>query len=189
MSTPNDSQTTCKWFANQMRVCVDGTVNLRCAVHELFAYRSLRTEICRCFARTQRELDMPPCIGCPLLASGSQKINQPRAACAPLTQRTPTTQRISGKLVYTKLKYAEAAQAQPDFSGSPKSTRIERFRFKKQLKDKSQIQNQKNSGNPSKFKKSRKILTNYCKLRKYHPMTPHLWQYCRKSLKFFQNFL
>ncbi len=44
-----------KWFANHLRmvcepnarVCVDGTVNLRCAIREWFAYCSLQTEICR----------------------------------------------------------------------------------------------------------------------------------------------
>ncbi len=53
----NGSRTACKWFANQMRVCVDGTVNLLCAIREWFAYHLLRTKICQFFARTQRELD------------------------------------------------------------------------------------------------------------------------------------
>ncbi len=48
-----------KRFANQMHVCVVGTANLRCAVHERFAYRLLRNKICRFFAQTQRELDAP----------------------------------------------------------------------------------------------------------------------------------
>ncbi len=47
------------WFANQMHVCVDGTANLRCAIREWFAYRSLRTKFCQFFAQTQRELDAP----------------------------------------------------------------------------------------------------------------------------------
>ncbi len=34
MSAPNGSWTTRKQFANQMCVCVDGTVNLRCAICE-----------------------------------------------------------------------------------------------------------------------------------------------------------
>ncbi len=46
-----------EWFANQMRVCVDGTANLCCAIHKRFAYHSPRTKICRFFVRTQRELD------------------------------------------------------------------------------------------------------------------------------------
>ncbi len=48
-----------EWFANQMRVCVDGSVNLRCVVDKRFAYHSPRTEICQFLARTQRELDAP----------------------------------------------------------------------------------------------------------------------------------
>ncbi len=39
-------------YANQMRICVDGTVYLCCA----FAYHLPRTEICCSFAQTQREL-------------------------------------------------------------------------------------------------------------------------------------
>ncbi len=52
MSAPNGSRTAREWFANQMRVCMDGTVNLRCAIHEQFAYRSPQTKICQFFART-----------------------------------------------------------------------------------------------------------------------------------------
>ncbi len=48
-----------KLFANQMHVCVDETVNLRCAICKQFAYRSPQTKICWFFARTQRELDVP----------------------------------------------------------------------------------------------------------------------------------
>ncbi len=46
-----------EWFANQMRVCVDVTANLRCAVCKRFAYCSPQTEICQFFMGTQRELD------------------------------------------------------------------------------------------------------------------------------------
>ncbi len=59
LSTPNGSQTARKQFANQMCICVGGTANLRCAVCEQLAYHSLRTEICRFFVGTQRELDAP----------------------------------------------------------------------------------------------------------------------------------
>ncbi len=48
-----------EWFANQMRICVDGIVNLCCVIHKEFTYRSPRTEICQFFARTRRELDAP----------------------------------------------------------------------------------------------------------------------------------
>ncbi len=40
-SAPNGSQTTREWLANQMHVCVDGTANLCCAIHERFTYHSL----------------------------------------------------------------------------------------------------------------------------------------------------
>ncbi len=48
-----------KWLADQVRVCVDGAANLRCAICEQFAYHSLRTKICQFFVRTRRELDAP----------------------------------------------------------------------------------------------------------------------------------
>ncbi len=47
---------TYKQLANQMRICVDGTVNMWCAMCEWFAYHSLQTEICQIFAQTRREL-------------------------------------------------------------------------------------------------------------------------------------
>ncbi len=56
---------------NQMRVCVDGTVNLCCAICKLFAYHSLRTEICR-FLRKHKGNGGARC---PVFTSGSQKIN------------------------------------------------------------------------------------------------------------------
>ncbi len=78
MSAPNDLQTACEQFVNQMRVRVDGTANLRCAIREQFAYHSPQTEICR-FLSEHKENWMPPvsfpCTRCPLLASGSWKIN------------------------------------------------------------------------------------------------------------------
>ncbi len=49
-SALNSSQTTRKQFANQMRVCVDGTANLRCTIRERLAYH---------LPKTQRELDAP----------------------------------------------------------------------------------------------------------------------------------
>ncbi len=55
-SAPNGLQTTSEWFANQIRVCVDGTANLCCTIHEQCAYHSPQTKICRVLARTQREL-------------------------------------------------------------------------------------------------------------------------------------
>ncbi len=42
-----------------MRVYVDGTANLCCAIRKQFASHSLQTEICHFFARVQRELDVP----------------------------------------------------------------------------------------------------------------------------------
>ncbi len=48
-----------KRFANQMCVCMNETVNLRCAICEQFAYHSPQTEIYRVFVQTQRELDVP----------------------------------------------------------------------------------------------------------------------------------
>ncbi len=84
-------------LANQMRVCVDGTANLHCAVCEQFAYCSLQTEICLFFAQTQRELNAPGVL-CSLQVWG-KLIN-----CAPLTRCLRTAQRISGTLVYTKFK-------------------------------------------------------------------------------------
>ncbi len=90
MSASNDSRTARNQFANQMRVCVDRTANVCCAARKQFAYRSPQTEICLFFVQTQRELDMPLCTGCPLLASGSH--------------RTRMAQRVSDTLVYTKLQ-------------------------------------------------------------------------------------
>ncbi len=46
-------------IANQMRECVDGTANLHYAICKQFTYHLLRTEICRIFVRTQRELGVP----------------------------------------------------------------------------------------------------------------------------------
>ncbi len=57
-SALNGSQTTREWFANQMRVCVNGTANLY-TVHKQFAYHSPQIEIRRFFVRTHRELDAP----------------------------------------------------------------------------------------------------------------------------------
>ncbi len=85
-----------KPLANQMRVCVDGAANLCCAIREQFAYRSPQTGICRVFAQTQRELDMPGVL-CSLQVYG-KLIN-----CAPLRHCTRTAQRVSGALVYTEL--------------------------------------------------------------------------------------
>ncbi len=77
-STPNGSRTTREWFANQMCVCVDGTVNLRCTICKRFAYHLPQIEICQFFARTQRELDVPDVLSMhqmSFLASGLRKIN------------------------------------------------------------------------------------------------------------------
>ncbi len=46
-----------EWFANQMRVCLDGTANLCCVVCDWFAYHLLWTKIYQFFVQTQRELD------------------------------------------------------------------------------------------------------------------------------------
>ncbi len=58
---------------NQMRICVDGTANLRCAMCEQFAYHSQRTEIvsflCKHKENWMHQVSFP-CTGCPLLASG-----------------------------------------------------------------------------------------------------------------------
>ncbi len=48
-----------QWFTNQMRVCVDRTVNLCRTVCKRFTYNLPRTEKCQFFAQTQRELDAP----------------------------------------------------------------------------------------------------------------------------------
>ncbi len=69
-----------------MCVCVNGTANLRCAVHEQFTYHSLRTEICRFFARTQRELDAPGVLSMHRVSSARLRfveINKPGATYAP----------------------------------------------------------------------------------------------------------
>ncbi len=89
----------CGNFCRTTRICVDGTANLCCVIHKWFAYRLPRIKICRFFARTQRELDAPSCSVCPLLASGSRKINQPRTSYVPHANGAP---RVSGALVYTK---------------------------------------------------------------------------------------
>ncbi len=49
MSMPNGSRTAHEWFANQMRVCVDGIAKLHCAIHERFAAQSANGSytICR----------------------------------------------------------------------------------------------------------------------------------------------
>ncbi len=77
-SAPNGLWTACKWFVNQMRICVDGTANLRCAICEWFAYRSLWTGICW-FLREHKENWICqvsfPCTLCPLLTSDLRKIN------------------------------------------------------------------------------------------------------------------
>ncbi len=80
-----------------MHVCVDGTPNLCCAVCAWFAYHSPQTKICQFFAQTQRELDAQ---GVLCLSQVCKKlINR-----ALLTRRMRTAQRVSGALVYTKLK-------------------------------------------------------------------------------------
>ncbi len=54
---PNGLRTAREWFANQMRICMDGTANLRCLVCKWFTHHLLQTKICRFFARTHRELE------------------------------------------------------------------------------------------------------------------------------------
>ncbi len=93
MSAPNGLQTACERFANEMRVCADGTANLRCAIHKRFAY---------CLLRENKENWM-----C-LHALG--------VLCSPqvhgkLISRMRTAQRVSGALVYTKLKVLAAVVA------------------------------------------------------------------------------
>ncbi len=94
-SAPNGLQTTYEWFANQMRICVDGTANQRCTIYEWFAYCSPQTKICQFFVRTQRELDTL-CVFCLPLVRG-KLIN-----CVPNMRHTRMVQRISGALVYTR---------------------------------------------------------------------------------------
>ncbi len=89
-----------EWFANQMRVCVDVTANMRCTICERFAYHSLWPAICRFLEQTQRELDAPPCIGIVC----SHQVREKLINCAPLTRCTQKAQCVSGALVYTKLK-------------------------------------------------------------------------------------
>ncbi len=95
-STPNGLRTARERFVNQMRVCVDGTANLRCAICKWFTYHLPRTKICCFFARTQRELDAPGVLCSPQVRG--KLINR-----APNKCRTRTAQRISGALMYTKL--------------------------------------------------------------------------------------
>ncbi len=89
MSAPNGSQTVCERFVNQMLICVDETVNLRCAVCEWLAYHSPRTKICRLSARTQRELDAPGVVCSPQVRR--KLINH-----APLTRRMQMVQCVNG---------------------------------------------------------------------------------------------
>ncbi len=94
-STPNCSPTACEWFANQMRVCVDRTVNLRCTIRKLFAYCLLQTEICRFFVRTKRELDAPVVLCSPQVCR--KLINHVPNMC-----HTRMVQHINSTLVYTR---------------------------------------------------------------------------------------
>ncbi len=85
-----------EWFANQMRLCVDRTANLLCAIHKRFAYHSPQTEICWFFAQTQRELDASGVLCLP-------QVHRKLINHTPLTRRMQTVQRVSGVLVYTNL--------------------------------------------------------------------------------------
>ncbi len=89
---PNGSRTTHKRFANQTRVCVDGTANLRCTNHERFAYRSPQTEICRFFCTNTKRTG---CARCPFHALGvlcSLQVREKLINRAPLTRHTRTAQ-------------------------------------------------------------------------------------------------
>ncbi len=97
-----------------MRACVDGTANLRCAIREEIAYRSLRTEICRVFERTQKE-------------NWIRRVSFARLRFAELlTHHTRMAQRVSGALVYTKL-YRETMDFYIRFMISQKVTRLEKI--------------------------------------------------------------
>ncbi len=86
-----------------MRICVDGTANLRCAIRKRFAYHSPRTEICRFFCTNTKKTG---CAECPFHAPGIlclPQVHRKLINRAPLTCRMRTVQRISGAFVYTKL--------------------------------------------------------------------------------------
>ncbi len=87
-----------------MRVCVDGTANLRCTISEWFAYHLPQTEICRVFAGNTK---ITGCVGCPFHALGvlcSPQVCAKLINRAPLMYWTQTAQRVSDALVYTNLK-------------------------------------------------------------------------------------
>ncbi len=93
----------CKPLANQMRVRVDGTENLRYTVHEWFAYHLPQTKICRFFARTQRELNAPGVLSTHRVFLCSPQVRGKLINRTLLTRRMWTAQRVSGAFVYTKL--------------------------------------------------------------------------------------
>ncbi len=66
---------------NQICVCVDATVNMRCPICKLFAYHSLRTKICHFFMRMQRELGVPGVLCSPHIC-GKLIYHTPSANCS-----------------------------------------------------------------------------------------------------------
>ncbi len=108
-------QECAEWFANQMRVCVNRTVNLRCAICKRFTYHLPRTKICQFFERIQRELDMPGVLCLPQVHG--KLINH-----APNTRCTRMEQCVSGVLVYTRFKNILLRYCANPHSRTPTST-------------------------------------------------------------------
>ncbi len=82
-----------------MRVCVDRTANLRCAIREWLATNWNLSVFC---ANTKRT----GCARCPFHVPGvlcSPQVHGKLINRVPLTRRMRTEQRSSGVLVYTKL--------------------------------------------------------------------------------------
>ncbi len=73
-----------------MRVCVDGTVNLRCAIHKRFAYCLKFVGFCANMNRTEGVFCSP-------------QVHRKLINCALLMCRMQAAQCVSGALVYTTL--------------------------------------------------------------------------------------
>ncbi len=89
-------------FANQMRVCADGTANLHCTICEQFTYHLPRTKICYFFGANTKKTG---CARCPFHAPGvlcSPQVRGKLINRAPNAHHTRMTQHVSGTLVYTK---------------------------------------------------------------------------------------
>ncbi len=99
-----------EWFVNQMRVCVDGTQT--CTAPYANGSHTVHCETkFVVFLRKHKENWMHwvsfPCAGCPFHAPVvlcSPQVRKKLITRAPLTRHMGTVQRISGALMYTKLK-------------------------------------------------------------------------------------